>query len=352
MISLYIAMHFLISTPYNIASITKKELKFLWYPQSQVLAPTMIKLEADVSAIYRINLWCRTANKCYMIIWEHDISTFDQLFETIKACPWSQYITSWQKIHITANTIDSLLYSEPAIQSISKKAVIDSLWWSDESWSICWIHITVIKNHCYILLNTSWESLHRRWYRIAWDAPIKENIAAALVLDTQRWYNTILRDPMCGSGTIMIEAAMIAKNIAPWLTRSFALPASFDEMDSYRQIAKDQTITKSHTIIWSDRDPSMISLAAQNATRAWVECTWEVRDISDMPSDMGTLITNPPYGKRLQWPDLKQTYDSLIWWFEAWRRGWFVSSYDMPMTDRSTRKLFNWADEVTWYKVT
>jgi putative N6-adenine-specific DNA methylase len=198
--------------------------------------------------------------------------------------------------------------------------------------------ILIIDNKVRVLLNTSGNALHMRGYRTqAWEAPIKESLAAALVLLSNWRFKENFFDPFCGSWTIAIEALMIAKNIAPWLRRAFAFEKlwliDWETSENERALARKKTFEWDYWIYASDIDPEMVELAKENATRAWLagQINFEQRDFKELLDKelYWTLVSNPPYWERLKEEDLKGMYNNIDKLFrlnpELW--GWIISSY-------------------------
>lgn len=361
-------MKYLLSTPYNCAQAAKTELKRLWYPRSSVSSPTTVEFEAEEDAIARVNVWSRVANKLYLTVWVFSARDRDGLFEWVKWARWEHWVTPGQAIIVQAHSKLSTLTSTPTIQSVSQKAIFTKL--AGDEWRVTSdtiapleVMISIDREVVTILLNTSGESLHRRGYRLeSGQAPLKENLAAALILNSGWKFDTPLYDVCCGSGTIAIEAAMIAKNIAPWLHRDFA----FQSWGRYDQGLLAQTLKsayeaqmrdKTHTIIASDLDPAMIRIAQENAERAWVTdvVTWIVKDLHEYVDQAmsGTIVSNPPYGQRLQPYGLTQLYTTITKLYQDnsdlnWG---IITSYDRhPHSKRSTKAYRNGAEEVMWWK--
>jgi len=404
-------MTLLITCPFGLSSILWKELKILWY-NPQDTFPTWTFVDGTKSTIYDINLRSRIANKVYLQLWKSDnIQTFDQLFDFVFSLDYSKYFLPWQKISISAHSQNSLLTSIPSIQSISQKAIIKKLllfqnnchpeqsegykkewnsiisshleWQNDSVWQedSSLLHIDADKaefeififlqdNHCKVFLNTSWISLHNRWYRQQTvEAPIKENVAAWLVLLSWRKFLQSLYDPFCWSWTILIEAAMIAKNIPVWLKRFFAFQ-DFPDFDSALfQTIKDRAISKIYTdkqykIFGSDIDQLAVKVAKQNAINAWVDDTiiFEKKDFLSISQLSWYMVSNPPYGKRLQDFDLSKIYShidklfsnpDLMWWIIT-SYEWFQDMIDKPVwqivrSKYSSKTIFNWSDKCNFY---
>lgn len=314
---------YILTCPHNTAQIAKKELEILWY-KATIQSSTSLSFEWDEAAIARINLHSRVGNKLFLQLATGKVSTFDDLFQLVTSIDWHKYVLPQQPLLIDANTKRHPLTSVPSIQSIAKKAIINKLvgnetdrW--DEQKEIDGIDIQIMLDGTlgHVLLNTTWAALHNRWYRQhAGAAPLKENLAAALVLSSGRKFSTPLIDPFCGAGTIAIEAALIAKNIAPGLIRLQIKPDNafafqgFARYDQTHLITAKETaqnkvmLAKEHTIIGYDIDDTMIAIAKDNAKNAWVDqyIEFKTRDfITERELHMikWAIVTNPPYWERM-----------------------------------------------------
>lgn len=325
------------------------ELKIFWYRTFDNFSSGMY-IEWNMNDIYKLNLSSRIANKVYLEIDSAVTKNFDQLFDFVYGVDWNKYILEWHKISVSTNIHNSDINSDRATQSIANKAIIKKLIWNDKQWmsdpekdSIN-VYVQISENKCSIFVNTTWEWLHNRLYRTAtWEAPLKENLAASLVRICNWHFNTPLLDPMCGSGTICIEAAMIAKNMAPWLKRHFAFESfkDFDKLELWeiRKELKDKIFKWDYKIVWYDIDPEMIEIAKKNAYNAWVDdiTHFEIKDIKDVKEWDGYLVTNPPYGKRVNSDDMESLYKNLIWIYEKGASWCFISSWE-PV------------DRIVWYE--
>ena len=269
--------------------------------------------------IYRINLWSRIANKVFVVLAEQKVMDFDGLFDLISSLDLKQYISAGHGVRVLAHSRESQLSSTRTIQSIAHKSIVTQLTWSrdihwevDETKSVIEISVDIYKDMATILLNTSGASLHERGYRTEqWEAPLKENIASWLLMLGGWNKRGPLFDPFCGSGTICIEAAMLAANIAPGLLRSFA----FEEFSCFDGFVWDVLCeeAKQHrqqsikwAISWSDIDASVLEKAKANADRAgvWHMIDFQERHFLDTKfrspdDDKVWCVTNPPYGVRL-----------------------------------------------------
>ena len=321
------------------APILANELKILEYKPFDNFS-TWMYVEWNEKDVWKLNLNSRIASKIFCEVSKSIIKNFDQLFDFVYGINWENYIAKWYKIEVDANIFNSTIDSKKYTQSIVNKAILKKLVWewkqrfSDPNLRPINILVQIIENNCSIFVNTSWDSLHNRWYRVqTWDAPLKENLAASLLRLCNWHYKTPLLDPMCGSGTICIEAAMIARNIAPWLKRHFAFEsfANFgkEEFESMKKELKSKIFQWNYEIVWQDIDPKMIEIAEMNAKSAWVDDTikFECKDIFKTKQRNGFIVTNPPYGKRLQNYNLDWLYENLINLYK-WNLGCFITSYE------------------------
>ena len=272
-----------------------------------------VYFEGDENAAARCNVNFRCAEKLYIIIDEFNAVTFDELFEKTKSIKWEKYIPSDAFFPVTGHSIKSQLFSITDCQRIIKKAIVDRLFKAyntdrlSETGVKVPIEFFILKDKVALMINTSGESLYKRGYRTATgEAPMRETLASALVQIARPFRDTLFYDPMCGSGTIAIEAALYLKNIAPGLNRGFA-GEQFSFLPSHiwndaREEAKN-AISDEPVRIWgSDLSPEMISIARENAKHAGVGDVIDffVRDVSDIEiGERATVVCNPPYGERL-----------------------------------------------------
>lgn len=382
-------MKYILTCPFGTAQIAKKELDILWY-KATITSQTSLEFTWDEAAIARVNLNSRIGNKLYLVLATGRAEDFEEFFWVVWWVDWHKYIWLWQPILTWALTRHSKLTSIPSIQGMTKKAITKKLLGNDDRWEednnlqAIDVMITLDKDMCYVMLNTTGESLHERWYRHhVWEAPIKENIAAALVLASWWKFSTPLVDPFCGAWTICIEAAMIAKNIVPWHNRWFAFhgydwyPAKYYE-DAVIVAKAKEMHDKKHTIIWFDIDPTMIEIAKDNARNAWVAdyIDFSVRDFmttsvmpelpevisSDSEKSLSkhkfSIVTNPPYWERLKLSESMQLYKRLLALYEQHEEiNWgFITNaqdvktlYDYKLWKESW--FYNGPIEVIFYKI-
>ena len=302
---------------FGMESVLKKELTNLGYEIKKV-QDGKVSFLGDAAACARANMFLRTTERVLIKLAEFHAESFEELFERTKAIPWEQFIPVDGKFWVAkANTINSKLHSAPDIQSIMKKAIVERLKqkykkeWFDENGSSYPIRVTIIKDEVTVCLDTSGESLHKRGYRkLTSQAPITETLAAALIMLTPWNKDRILIDPFCGSGTIPIEAAMIGANIAPGIKRNF-LAESWRNLfnDNMWKMARDEAndlIKKDieMSIQGFDKDGEIIKVARINAKNAGVDkfIHFQQRELAELTSNKkyGFIITNPPYGERLE----------------------------------------------------
>ena len=302
---------------FGLEAVLKKEILNLGYEIVRV-EDGRVTFAGDEDAICRANIFLRTAERILLKVGQLHAVTFDELFEGIKALPWENYIPSDGKFWVAkASSVKSKLFSPSDIQSIVKKAIVErlkgvySLQWFPETGAEYPIRISFMKDEAVVCLDTTGLSLHKRGYRIMVSkAPIKETLAAALLMLTPWHKDRILVDPFCGSGTFPIEAAMMAANIAPGMNRSFTAEKWtnfvgrkywYGAIDEANDLVDDQIETD---IQGYDIDGDIIKAARQNAREAGVDhlIHFQQRPLSELshPKKYGFLVSNPPYGERLE----------------------------------------------------
>ncbi len=307
-------MKYVVTSTFGLEKITKNELIRLGY-EIESVENGAITVTGNINSIADLNINLRTADRVYLLITKFKALTFDELFDGIYRAPFEEYLSEEASFPVVTKSVKSALYSKSDIQRISKKAIVKRL--SDdygieefsEDGENCTISVNIYKDEVSVLLNTSGEGLNKRGYRVKQtEAPMKETLAAGLVLLSDWNYKKALVDPMCGSGTIVIEAAMLALDIAPGLNRKFAAEdfifVPFDlfknkRKEALEKIKKDRTLN----IKAMDIDERAIRISEENAKEAGVfdYIEFSVSDVLDLELEdtPGTLITNPPYAKRL-----------------------------------------------------
>ena len=302
---------------FGLEAVLKREIIELGYEITSV-EDGRVTFIGDAEAVCRANVFLRTAERILIKVGQFHAETFDELFEGTKALPWEEYLPQNAKFWVTkAASVKSKLFSPSDIQSIMKKAMVERMRkvyrvnWFPEDGDAFPIRVFLHKDEVTVSLDTTGESLHKRGYRkLTAKAPIAENLAAALIMLTP-WNKTrILVDPFCGSGTIPIEAAMMAANMAPGLNRSF-LAESWTHIISRKEwyacmdeAAELVDFSQMPDIQGYDIDDEMVRIARENAKLAGVEqyIHFQRRGIEALshPKKYGFIITNPPYGERLE----------------------------------------------------
>ena len=283
--------------------------------------------------IARANVCLRVGERVLLELGSFEAKSFDELFEGTKALPWESILPRDAAFPVKGYSLNSALFSVSDCQKIIKKAIVERLKtvygveWFPETGALYQVQFSIMKDRVSLCLDTSGEGLHKRGYRPAHNAaPLKETMAAAMVL-LSRWRGRDdFCDPFCGSGTIPIEAALIALGRAPGLNRSFSAmrwdvvdPRLWDEV---KEEARSREYHGSYRIVGSDIDPKALALAKENAARAGVAdvVRFELADAAkfDRPTERGVIVTNPPYGERI---GEKDEAEALYRAFgEAWRK--------------------------------
>lgn len=337
-----------------------------------------VHFRGDISAIIETNLWLRAADRIKIVVGQFPARTFEELFQGVFALDWENYLPLGCKFPISkAKCVKSALHNEPSVQAITKKAVVKKLQKHfhrpegvplQETGAEFKIEVSILKDVATVLIDTTGSSLFKRGYRTEkGGAPIKENMAAAIIL-LSNWYpDKPLIDPTCGSGTFCIEAAMIARNIAPGLKRHFSFEewswVAADLVDKERQKAQAAINAEVQLdILGTDIDTRMIEIAKQNALAAGVQediCFKQMR-LQDLKTDKinGVIISNPPYGERLLdddaiaklYQEMGQTFAPLVTWskFILASDEQFESRYGRPADKK--RKLYNGTLRVDLYQ--
>lgn len=275
--------------------------------------------EGEELDVARCNVGLRCAEHVFIRIGHFDATSYDMLFEGVRALPWEAWIGKFDAFPVKGHCIKSKLYSIPDCQSIIKKAIVErmsahyGLRWFAETETQYQIEFFLFKDHVSLMIDTSGIPLHKRGYRPqSGPAPLRETLAAAIALTARPRADVLFWDPMCGSGTIAIEAAMILSNRAPGLGREFA-GERFSQLPSgIWQAAREEATAKIDTnaqfeVYASDIDDAILDVTYENALRAGVEehlniFQADVRKI-EKKDCKGTVVCNPPYGERLMTPE-------------------------------------------------
>lgn len=333
---------------FGLESVLKREILDLGYEISKV-EDGRVTFLGDAEAICRANIFLRTAERILLKVGEFRAVTFEELFEKTKALAWEAYVPANGKFWVTkAASVKSKLFSPSDIQSIMKKAMVERLkkvyhqGWFPEDGASYPVRVFLMKDVVTIGIDTSGVSLHKRGYRqLSSKAPITETLAAALIMLTPWRRDRILVDPFCGSGTFPIEAAMMAANIAPGMNRSFTaeqwtnlIPRKlwYESVEEASDLMEDQIEVD---IQGYDIDGDVVKAARQNAADAGVDhlIHFQQRPVSQLrhPKKYGFIITNPPYGERLEereaLPELYRTFGESFRRLEDWS-AYMITSYD------------------------
>ena len=335
-----------------------------------------VTFTGDAEAICRANIHLRCAERVLVEVGRFHAITFEELFQGIKALPWEEYIPKDGKFWVTkATSVKSKLFSLTDIQSIAKKAMVERMKsyydinWFDEDGAEYPVRIFLLKDDVVVTLDTTGVPLHKRGYRTYTSkAPLSETMAAALIELTPWRPDRILVDPFCGSGTFLIEAAMMAANIAPGLNRDFTAidwtnliePQTWK--DCFDEARADVNTDIECNLQGFDIDPDMVKIARLNAKQAGVDhlIHFQVRDVAELrhPKKYGFILTNPPYGERLEdKKDLPEIYGKLGDAFknlDSWSMFVITSYEDAPKSigrkaDKN-RKIYNGMIKTYFYQ--
>lgn len=333
---------------FGLEAVLKREITKLGYEIAKV-EDGRVTFYGDADALCRANVFLRTAERVLLKVGSFTAVTFEELFEKTKELPWEAYIPKDGKFWVAkAASVKSRLFSPSDIQSVMKKAMVRRM---QESYHIEWfpedgasypVRVFLHKDMVTVGIDSSGVSLHKRGYReIAGAAPITETLAAALIMLTPWRKDRILVDPFCGSGTFLIEAAMMAANIAPGMNRSFTaeewgnlIPKKlwYNVLDEANDIIEDGV---SADIQGYDKDGSVIKTARNNAQEAGVEklIHFQERSVDKLSHSKkyGFIITNPPYGERLEdkkdLPQLYRDFGDRFRQLDSWS-AYMITSYE------------------------
>lgn len=360
---------------FGLEAVMKKEILDLGYEVSQV-EDGRVTFIGDAEAICRANIFLRTTERVLLKVGSFHAETFEDLFQGTRAIPWEEYLPKDAKFWVAkASSIKSKLFSPSDIQSIMKKAMVErmkkayGIEWFPENGASFPLRVFLHKDTVTVALDTTGESLHKRGYRtLTSKAPITETLAAALIMLTPWKSDRILVDPFCGSGTLPIEAAMIAANMAPGMNREFLsedwkhlIPRKcwYDAMDEANDLVDLSVQTD---IQGYDIDGDIVRAARANAKAAGVDemIHFQQRSVSDLshPKRYGFLITNPPYGERIEdkknLPELYKTIGERFAELDSWS-AYIITAYED--TERyfgrkadKNRKIYNGMMKTYFYQ--
>ena len=360
---------------FGLEAVMKREILDLGYEVSQV-EDGRVTFIGDAEAVCRANIFLRTTERILLKVGSFKAETFEELFQGTRAIPWEQYIPRDGKFWVAkASSIKSRLFSPSDIQSIMKKAMVErmkgayGITWFPEDGASYPLRVFLYKDVVTVAMDTSGDSLHKRGYRtLTSKAPITETLAAALLMLTPWKPDRILVDPFCGSGTFPIEAAMMASNMAPGMNREFLaeewknlIPKKcwYEAMDEANDLVKDDI---SVDIQGYDIDGEIVRAARANAAAAGVDhlIHFQQRPVSQLshPKKYGFLITNPPYGERIEdkknLPELYTTIGERFAALDSWS-AYIITAYED--TERyfgrkadKNRKIYNGMMKTYFYQ--
>ena len=334
-----------------------------------------VLFSGDGAAMAKANICLRTGERVLLVLADFEARTFEELFQGVYHAPLEDFIPMEGVFPVKGHCLNSQLMPVPDCQAIVKKAASRRL---GEKYGVSWLpetgakyqlQFSLMNDRCVLYLDTTGPGLHKRGYRaVGNDAPLRETLAAAMVMLTRYRGRDFVWDPFCGSGTIPIEAAMIAKNRAPGLKRRFASEAfpwvELSTWKTVREEAKDREFNGKYQILGSDNDPKCISLSMANARKAGVADCIDFRDGDatkmSLPTDSGIIICNPPYGQRMmEQQSAQRLYAALgrhLKFADGWKKYIITSEpefehYFGRRADKK-RKLYNGMIKCDYYMFT
>lgn len=361
------------TTTFGLEAVAKREIIDLGF-ENITVSDGYVEFDGDFEAVAKANLWLRSADKILIVMDKFQAVTFESLFNHTFQLPWDEWLPENAKFIITGKSYKSTLSSVPACQSIVEKAIIKKLQtkypveYFKKDGAEYTIQVSLLKNNVTLTINSSGPSLHKRGYRHGQViAPLKETMASALIMLSYWNRDRVLLDPCCGSGTIPIEAAMIARNISPGLSRKFAAE-QWDVMDNniWKRARKEAFEKIDYSFIpkiyASDINAHAIEIAKVNAENAGVDDCIEFRQIPfnklKLPCDYGICISNPPYAERMgNLEDVERLYRDMGRLFKT-NKTWstyFITSHESfeklygKKADKK-RKLFNGNVKTDYYQ--
>ena len=360
---------------FGMEAVLKKEIVNLGYDVTEV-SDGRVTFLGDEEALCRANIFLRTAERILIKVGSFHAETFEELFQGTKTLPWEEYSPADGRFWVAkAASVKSKLFSPSDIQSIMKKAMVERLkeryginWFQEDGESFP-VRVFLMKDEATVGLDSTGESLHKRGYRkLTAKAPIAENLAAALILLTPWNRDRILVDPFCGSGTFPIEAAMMAANMAPGMKRNFTAE-KWEHVagrkfwrDALEEAGELVDLTARPDIQGYDIDDRMVSIARENAKLAGVDglIHFQRREVASLshPKKYGFLITNPPYGERLQdkegLPALYRTIGERFRALDSWSM-YLLTAYENAEKEigrkaDKNRKIYNGMLKTYYYQ--
>ena len=367
-------MEFCVPCLFGLEGIAGDELRRLDLENVRVENGKVL-FSGDQSAMAKANICLRTGERVLLVLADFEAKTFEQLFQGVYQAPLEDFIPRDGQFPVKGHCLNSQLMSVPDCQAIVKKAASRRL---GETYGVSWLpetggkyqlQFSLMNDRCVLYLDTTGPGLHKRGYRaVGNDAPLRETLAAAMVMLTKYRGREFVWDPFCGSGTIPIEAALIAKKRAPGLKRRFAAEGfawTREEIwNAVREEAKDREFSGKYQILGSDNDPKCISLSMSNARKAGVADCIDFRDGDatkmSLPTDSGILICNPPYGQRMmEQQSAQRLYAALgrhLKFADGWKKYVITSEPEFEhyfgRRANKKRKLYNGMIKCDYYMFT
>ena len=367
-------MEFCVPCLFGLEGIAGDELRRLDLENVRVENGKVL-FSGDQSAIAKANICLRTGERVLLVLADFEAKTFEQLFQGVYRAPLEDFIPKDGQFPVKGHCLNSQLMSVPDCQAIVKKAASRRL---GETYGVSWLpetggkyqlQFSLMNDRCVLYLDTTGPGLHKRGYRaVGNDAPLRETLAAAMVMLTKYRGREFVWDPFCGSGTIPIEAALVAKNRAPGLKRRFAAEGftwTREEIwNAVREEAKDREFSGKYQLLGSDNDPKCISLSMANARKAGVADCIDFRDGDatkmSLPTDSGILICNPPYGQRMmEQQSAQRLYAALgrhLKFADGWKKYIITSEPEFEhyfgRRANKKRKLYNGMIKCDYYMFT
>lgn len=344
-------MKWIACAAFGMEGMTGRDLKRMGMKDVRVLDVGGATFEGSYADAFRANLWLRTCDRIMRVMAQFEARTFEELFQGIRAVEWEKMLPEDARFPIRAKCVRSQLMSPSDVQKIGKRAMVERMKsaygrdWFDETGALFQIDVSIRNDVVTVCVDASGEALSRRGYR-TWngEAPLRETLAAALVLQSGWHPWQPLYDPCCGTGTILIEAAFIALNRAPGLTRRFAMESwpvvarNYEEIESIRREARlkfEEGLKRPLNVTGSDINPEAIELARRHVRQAGLEgrIQLEVRDLRDvtLSGEPGVFIANPPYGERLDNARAAHAVAKQLGRLQERNPGWTLCAFSADM---------------------
>lgn len=344
-------MKWIACAAFGMEGMTGRDLKRMGMKDVRVLDVGGATFEGSYADAFRANLWLRTCDRIMRVMAQFEARTFEELFQGIRAVEWEKMLPEDARFPIRAKCVRSQLMSPSDVQKIGKRAMVERMKsaygrdWFDETGALFQIDVSIRNDVVTVCVDASGEALSRRGYR-TWngEAPLRETLAAALVLQSGWHPWRPLYDPCCGTGTILIEAAFIALNRAPGLTRRFAMESwpvvarNYEEIESIRREARlkfEEGLKRPLNVAGSDINPEAIELARRHVRQAGLEgrIQLEVRDLRDvtLSGEPGVFIANPPYGERLDNARAAHAVAKQLGRLQERNPGWTLCAFSADM---------------------